>query len=95
MTFIGSNALTVGACYTSDYKGFVNINLFVQLFENGMVRRQVMKSAVREAKEPLRSISSTSAAGIYRTIEIIWTETADLKEGFYCKNIKLLVTTQK
>lgn len=76
-------------------EGFVNINLFVPLFENGMVRRQVMKAAVRAAKEPLQSIGSTSAAGIYRTIEIIWTETADLKEGFYCKNIKLLVTTQK
>ena len=76
-------------------EGFVNINLFVPLFENGMVRRQVMKAAVRAAKEPLQSIGSTSAAGVYRTIEIIWTETADLKEGFYCKNIKLLVTTQK
>lgn len=75
-------------------EGFVNINLFVPLNANGMVRRQTMKAAVRAAKEPLRTIG-TSAEGIYRACEIIWTETVDLKEGFECKNIKLLITTQK
>lgn len=75
-------------------QGFINVNLFVPLNANGMVKRQAMKAAVRAAKEPLLSIS-TDNEGKYRYCEIIWTETVDLKEGFDCKNIKLLIKTDK
>lgn len=75
-------------------QGFVNVNLFVPLHANGMIDRQSMKTAVRAIKPLLKAIS-TSNEGKYRNCEIIWTETIDLKQGFDCKNIKLLIKTDK
>lgn len=75
-------------------QGFFNVNLFIPLHDNGMVERQTMKAAVRAVKPVLKAIG-TSTTGKYRYCEIIWTESVDLKEGFDCKNIKLLIKTDK
>lgn len=75
-------------------QGFVNVNLFVPLHANGMIDRQPMKTAVRAVKPAIKAIG-TSSEGKYRDCEIIWTETVDLKEGFDCKNIKVLIKTDK
>lgn len=74
--------------------GYVNVNIFIPLTENGMVKRQPMKEAVRAAKTGLKTIT-VSEEGLYRDVQIIWVETVDLKEGFDCKNIKLLIKTDK
>lgn len=75
-------------------QGFINVNLFVPLNANGMVKRQEMKTAIRAAKPALKAIN-TNSEGKYRYCEIIWTETVDFKQGFDCKNIKLLIKTDK
>lgn len=74
--------------------GYVNVNLFVPLNANGMVDRQSMKTAIRAAKPVLKAIT-TNNEGKYRDCEIIWTETVDLKQGFDCKNIRILIKTDK
>lgn len=73
--------------------GYVNVNLFVPLNANGMIQKGIMKSAVRSIKPALKAI--TTEEGKYRSCEIIWTESVDLKEGFECKNVKLLIKTDK
>lgn len=75
-------------------QGYVNVNLFVPLKSNGMIDRQPMKAAVRAAKPVIKAIA-TNSEGKYRSCEIIWIETVDLKQGFDCKNIKLLIKTDK
>lgn len=74
-------------------QGFVNVNIFMKQHENGMVNSSV-KEIVRAIKAKLKLITTT--AGNYRNAEILWSETlGELKQGFDCKNIRLLIKTDK
>lgn len=75
-------------------QGYVNVNIFVKQHENGMIDRGVVKTAVRAIKAKLKLIATT--AGNYRHAEILWSESlGELKQGFDCRNIRLLVKTDK
>lgn len=75
--------------------GYVNVNIFVKLFENGMINRQIMKTATRLIEPALKSISNDNN-GKYRECEVIWGESIpELKEGFDCKNFRVLIKTDK
>ncbi|AVM53311.1 hypothetical protein JN06_01344 [Bacteroides zoogleoformans] len=80
----------------SDFTGKtpVNINIFVPLNPNGMIKRQRMKELRRTVRRSIDAISSND--GNCRQVEVLWAEKmSELKEGFDCVNIRINVLTDK
>ena len=74
----------------------VNVNVFIQKYNNGMMRRADMKSIVRKVKASLRKVKDHVPVGMYWQSKIVWTEPmGEAKEGFDCINIRLEVITEK
>jgi len=72
----------------------ININVFYKYHEDsGMVDDEI-RTVVRKIRDSIDTISTTN--GQYRRAKREFTEPIpDLKEGFYCINIRLLLTTDK
>ena len=75
-------------------QGYVNVNIFTKQNENGMIDEETAKTTIRAVKAQLKLIDTV--AGQYRNAEIIWSESlGETKEGFDCKNVKILIKTDK
>lgn len=75
-------------------QGYVNVNIFTMQNANGMIDEQTEKTAVRAIKPQIKMIGVVG--GQYRNAEIIWSESlGETKEGFDCKNLKILIKTDK
>lgn len=72
---------------------FMNVNVFVKNFDDGMTDHQTMKDTVRVLEKALSKIESPE--GMYFKSRIVWSQPmGEAKEGFDCKNIRLEVITQ-
>lgn len=65
----------------------VNVNIFIPLKSNGMSNLQRMKDVKRAVRASLNSINSND--GICKEAKVLWSASAELKEGFDCTNIRL------
>lgn len=71
----------------------VNINIFIEKYDNGMSNRSLMKEVKRKFEASLKNISYP--VGMYWKSRIVWsTPLGEAKEGFDCTNIRLEVITQ-
>lgn len=71
----------------------VNVSVFIRKHDNGMMRNNEMKSAVRKLHKSLKTI--TVPVGMYWKSKIVWTEPmGEAKDGFDCMNIRLEVITE-
>lgn len=72
----------------------VNINIFIKLASNGMVNRSKMRTVKDKVRDAVLKISVKD--GKYRSAEIEFSERIkDIKEGFDCINIRILIITDK
>ncbi len=71
----------------------VNINIFVKLQPNGMIKKGVIEESVRKIKHAINVL--IPPPGMYFKYNIEWTEPlGEVKEGFYGMNIRVSVITE-
>lgn len=74
---------------------FVNINIFVQKFANGLINYQLMKTTCRAVEKSLKE-NIVIPEGMYWKSRIVWSQPmGEYKKDFDCTNIRLEVITQK
>lgn len=72
---------------------FVNINIFIKKYDNGLPNHQLMKKTVRNIASNLKTV--TAPVGMYWKSRIVWSEPmGEYKENFDCTNIRLEVITE-
>lgn len=73
----------------------VNVNVFIQKFDNGMENMNAMKIACRAIEKSLKS-QMIIPEGMYFKAKIVWSlPLGETKKGFDCTNIRLQIITQK
>lgn len=72
---------------------FLNVNVFIKNFENGMVDSETMKVTIRALVPSLKNIEHP--VGMYFKSKIVWIQSmGEYKEGFECMNIRLEIITE-
>ena len=85
-------------CQSLDYtnKAPINVNIFIKNISNGMVNRNLAKDVQSKVEQSLNNYKSHKPNGQYLVLEKESSEPINnAKKGFFCINIKLIVSIEK
>ena len=77
-------------------KAPINVNIFIKNISNGMVNRNLAKDVQSKVEQSLNNYKSHKPNGQYLVLEKESSESINnAKKGFFCINIKLIVSIEK